>query len=119
MRKVLIVGILSCLSVSLMAQRGPQVPQPQSEPLVETPLEKAEIESDLKDLVIVQLQFQQKQAEMQALQKQFQESQTLVDTRIAKAKKDHGWGDDVAYNKQTATFEKHEAPAPHPAATKK
>lgn len=112
MRKMFIGVVLLSATLSVVAQTSSATPQQNVEILTPTELEQFKIESALKDLVIMQLQFQQKQTEMQSIQNGFAAQQTVVDKQVESIKVSHNWGTDVTFNKQTAKFNR--IPTQHP-----
>ena len=84
------------------AAQGPVAPVT----LSADPLEKAELESEVKDLVILQLQYQNVQSQMQNMQAQFQAKNAEVEAKKKAIKENHKWGDDVTYDLKTGNWVK-------------
>lgn len=107
--KLKILVLTTALAVSALAQTSPVVtpaPTPPAKPaLVLTPLQKAQLESGLKDLVISQLQYAQAQTTMNQLNDKFNQQQAAVEALAAQVKKENKWGDDVVLNQQTGGFD--------------
>jgi hypothetical protein len=112
--KIAIVGITALLAIAIHAQVSPQPPvqpgQPAAEILTVTDVEKYKLQSDTKDLIILQLQYQQAQSAMKTLQDQFNASKAKVDEDEKSTKLAHKWGDDVTLNPQTQNYERHVKP---------
>lgn len=106
MRKFLIALLFSIIAITVYGQSSPVMPTT----VTPTDLEQKTLESSLKDLTILQLQFQQTQGQLKTLQDTFQSDNASIDKQIEDVKKAHKWGADVTFNKQTAKFEK--APPP-------
>lgn len=111
MKRIYIFGLATALAVSTLAQ-SPQVGSPVIPPaannkpaLLATPLQQAQIESALKDLVILQLQYQAAQTALSEMQNKFTQQQAAVDVLATQAKTDNKWGADVQLNKITGKFE--------------
>lgn len=118
MSKYIVVLILALSSLSF-AQKKDKVKAPDSPPtsqvqppsappgsLVISKQDQTEIESLLKDVIILQQQQQILQAQFSALQQQIQGASKAFNDRSEAIKKAHGWGVDVVFDPNTRTFVK-------------